>query len=918
MTIRHYLLLTVALTAAVPTLSNAAEKNAAPDYTKQIAPIFRTYCSGCHNRKDAEGELTLDTFAGLKKGGENGAIVVAGKPEKSRLLLSVERKVEPFMPPEGEKAPSKAEIALLRAWIKAGARGPVGGDDPLTLVTPKIAPLGKVRRAVHAVSYSPNGKLLAIGRYGSVDVIDAVKRTPVATLKNISGHVTDVGFTRDGKTLFAAAGEPGLFGQAVLWRTSDWKPARTIRGHNDSLYAAAVSPNSKLLATGSYDRSIRLWDVATGKEVRELAGHNGAITDLAFHPAGAILASASSDRTIKLWNVATGERLDTLGQPEKDQYTVAFSPNGRFVVAGGVDHRIRVWEILSGGKEGTNPLRYARFAHEAPILKIAFSPDGTRLISSAEDRSVKLWKTADFTQAGAIERQPDWAPALAVSPNGKVLTIGRADGSLAGYGLSKVGGSPRAARPTFSPKPKLPTPKVAVLKAPGAVDGLLVQPGQADLYLFSSRADRTWIIETEASQKKSPVDTKIEILHPDGRPVLRSLLQAVRDSWITFRPINSTSADVRAKNWEEMGLNQYLYMAGEVCKIHRMPQGPDSGLRFYAIGGKRQLYLDSSATIHAVNDPVYIVEAHSPTASLADNGLPVFPLYYANDDDGQRKLGADSQLTFTAPADGEYLVRVSDVRGFGGKDFKYRLSVRDPKPDFSVAFDGKKPSIAAGSGKRIKFTLTRADGFDDDVAISIAGLPPGFSAASPVVVQAGHLEAQGVINAAADAKTPTKEQWKQIKITAQATVAGKNVVKPLGNFGEIKVTAKPKVIVHLVPDPEAKIPAQINKTGEIVIVPGTMTTAIVRIERNGAKGDLRFDVDNLPHGVIVADLGLSGITVLAGRNERRIFLQADSWVPETNRLIHAVSRTEGNQSSRPIGFHVRRVQKVGTESRGGR
>jgi hypothetical protein len=202
------------------------------------------------------------------------------------------------------------------------------------------------------------------------------------------------------------------------------------------------------------------------------------------------------------------------------------------------------------------------------------------------------------------------------------------------------------------------------------------------------------------------------------------------------------------------------------------------------------------------------------------------------------------------------------------------------------------------------------------VAIEITGLPPGFSAASPVVVQAGHLEAQGVLNATVDAKSPTKEQWEQVKITAHATVAGKDVTKQLGNLGEIKVAAKPKVIVHLVPDPTAKVPVEINETGEIVIVPGTMTTAIVKIERNGAKGDLRFDVDNLPHGVIVADLGLSGITVLAGRNERRIFLQADAWVPEADRLIHAVSRTQGNQSSRPIRFHVRRLQKVGTQSRG--
>ena len=104
-----------------------------------------------------------------------------------------------------------------------------------------------------------------------------------------------------------------------------------------------------------------------------------------------------------------------------------------------------------------------------------------------------------------------------------------------------------------------------------------------------------------------------------------------------------------------------------------MPQGPDSGFQFYGIGGKRRGYFDTSATTHALDEPCYIVEPHPPGTKLVPNGLPVFPLYYANDDDGERKLGRDSALTFTAPADGEYLVRVSDVRELGGDRFAYRL-----------------------------------------------------------------------------------------------------------------------------------------------------------------------------------------------------------------------------------------------------
>ncbi len=105
--------------------------------------------------------------------------------------------------------------------------------------------------------------------------------------------------------------------------------AACSRGTADSLYAAVLSPDGKLLATSSYDQQIKLWDAASGKELRTLSGHNDAVFDLAFRPDGKVLASASGDRTVKLWDVASGERLDTFGQPTKEQYCVAFSPDGK-------------------------------------------------------------------------------------------------------------------------------------------------------------------------------------------------------------------------------------------------------------------------------------------------------------------------------------------------------------------------------------------------------------------------------------------------------------------------------------------------------------------------------------------------------------------------------------------------------------
>ena len=90
-----------------------------------------------------------------------------------------------------------------------------------------------------------------------------------------------------------------------------------------------------------------------------------------------------------------------------------------------------------------------------------------------------------------------------------------------------------------------------------------------------------------------------------------------------------------------------------------------------------------------------------------------------------------------------------------------------------------------------------------------------------------------------------------------------------------------------------------------MIAPGTTITAKIVIERNGHEDDVRFDVDNLPHGIIVDNIGLSGVLVRKNENERQIFLTARSWVPESSGLIHAVAQVVGNQASPAIRLSVR-------------
>jgi len=431
-----------------------------------------------------------------------------------------------------------------------------------------------------------------------------------------------------------------------------------------------------------------------------------------------------------------------------------------------------------------------------------------------------------------------------------------------------------------------------------------------DLFRFDAKAGQTWIIETQAAQRGSPADTKIEVLHADGRPVERLLLQAVRNTAINFRSIDSNGIGARLDNYEEMELNDFVYFNGEVVKLFRMPQGPDSDMLFYASNAKRHAYFDTSAMAHALDEAAYVVEPHPPGARLVSNGLPAFPLFYANDDDGERKLGADSKLFFTAPSDGAYLVRVTDARGYSGERFAYRLILREPRPDFKVTLNATNFTVNPGSGREFSVAADRLDGFDGDIQVEIAGLPPGFSVSTPLVIQAGHTEAKGAIHAAPEALKPHETNAPATKVTATATIDGKPVSREVNNLGKIALGDKPRLFVFFEPDSPARAAAPAsNEAGhpfEITIVPGQTVPAWLKIQRNGHEDLVTFTVENLPHGVIVDNIGLNGVLIPKGESERQIFLAAAKWVPEQDRLCYAVENQAGRQTSLPILLHVRK------------
>lgn len=415
-----------------------------PTFAQHVAPIIQEKCVVCHNHSNRSGGLSLETYAEMMNGGRRGALIVAGKSSESLLVKFIDGAVQPRMP-LGDRL-SDAEIKAIKDWIDAGASGPASeviANPPAAEMTgskpkiPDLKPLTPVRAAVSSLAFSGDGQRLALGGYREVELFDAAMKS-TAKLAGCAGQVRALAFSPDGRWLAAAGGKPAQFGEVKIFSVADGKEVASLHGHRDNIFAVAFSPDGKMLATCSYDKLIKLWDAATGKELRTLKDHTEAVFDIVFSPDGRLLASASADRTVKIWETATGQRLYTLNDALDALNTVAFHPSGKYVAAAGADRVIRVWEL--GEKEGRQVR--ALIAHEDAINKIAYSPDGRLIASTGADKVIQLRQADTLTEVRVFEQQPDWIFAMAFSPDGQRLAVGRYDGSAMSYDLATGKGTP--------------------------------------------------------------------------------------------------------------------------------------------------------------------------------------------------------------------------------------------------------------------------------------------------------------------------------------------------------------------------------------------------------------------------------------------------------------------------------------------
>lgn len=421
----------------------------------------------------------------------------------------------------------------------------------------------------------------------------------------------------------------------------------------------------------------------------------------------------------------------------------------------------------------------------------------------------------------------------------------------------------------------------------GHIDGGLKAGRNPDeeYFRFHAGKDEHLSIDVAAARLGSPLDSVIEVLDPQGNPIPRATIRCLNQTTTTLSDKDSRTVGIRLLSTSDLHEGDYLMVGDELDRIDVIPDQPDFDTILKGADGLRLAYLGTSPDLHAVNTPVYKSQILPPNAEFPPNGLPVFHITWRNDDGGPG-YKADSKLDFVAPADGDYLLHLKDVRGMEGPEFAYRLGIRRAAPDFELKAEPANPNIPRGGSTLVTVSAVSIRDYQGSIQVQVKGLPHGVSA-SAATIPAGQDSTVVVLSAAKDA--PLDAQPSPIEIVGRAEVNGHDLVRTARTEGEAD---PPLQLASITPAPDVVVTMD---SKQVLIEPGKEATVTLHVDRhNGFKGRVPCFVQNLPPGVRVVNVGLNGVLVTEGQTSRTFTLHAQDWAKPINQPIYVVALVESN------------------------
>lgn len=237
---------------------------------------------------------------------------------------------------------------------------------------------------------------------------------------------------------------------------------RTFVGHTKIVSSISLSSDFKLLASGSYDNTIKLWKTSDKTLIRTFIGHSGVINSVAFSVNGKYIASGSDDMTIKLWNVLDGTLIHTMEGHTKCVYYVSFGFSDTIIASLSYDKTIKLWNIngmpiktiycaysstlavsfdgyllayeskngieILNVSDGT--LKYLLTGEVNDIRSISFSFDGEFLISGTYGGIINLWNISERGIVRTLEYSRPKLSTLVFSLNNEYVIAGYENGTV--------------------------------------------------------------------------------------------------------------------------------------------------------------------------------------------------------------------------------------------------------------------------------------------------------------------------------------------------------------------------------------------------------------------------------------------------------------------------------------------------------